>query len=135
MMPDRIQCIEAKLVEKWSPEKISGRLLDERGYLLSHESIYHHVWKDKQNKGSLSFHLRRKSKSYQSRVKKKAGRGFIKNRIGIEARPVVVDEKSRLGDWEIDLVIGKGHNGALVTIVERLTELRLLQVKIVPKPC
>lgn len=26
-----------------------------------------------------------------------------------------------MGDWEIDLVIGKGHSGALVTIVERKT--------------
>ena len=36
-------------------------------------------------------------------------------------RPHVVDEKSRVGDWEIDLVIGKGHSGALVTIVKRET--------------
>jgi len=26
-----------------------------------------------------------------------------------------------VGDWEIDLVIGKVHRGALVTIVERVT--------------
>ena len=32
-----------------------------------------------------------------------------------------MDEKGRVGDWEIDLVIGKGHSGALVTIVERAT--------------
>jgi IS30 family transposase len=36
-------------------------------------------------------------------------------------RPSVVEGKSRIGDWEIDLVIGKGHSGALVTIVERKT--------------
>jgi IS30 family transposase len=34
-------------------------------------------------------------------------------------RPSVVDSKSRVGDWEIDTVIGKGHSGVLVTIVER----------------
>ena len=121
MTTERIQCIEEKLCEKWSPEQISGWLLEEKGYSLSHETIYRHVWKDKENKGELYLHLRRKSKPYQSRSKKKAGRGFIKNRTGIEERPAVVDEKSRLGDWEIDLVIGKGHSGALVTIVERLT--------------
>ena len=33
--------------------------------------------------------------------------------------PDVVYEKSRIGDLEIDLIIGKGHSGALVTIVER----------------
>ncbi|MBB3063666.1 IS30 family transposase [Microbulbifer rhizosphaerae] len=33
-----------------------------------------------------------------------------------------VDAKSRVGDWEIDTVIGKWHSGALVTIVERATQ-------------
>jgi IS30 family transposase len=65
-------------------------------------------------------HLRRKSNVYQSRSKdKQAGRGFIKNRISINERQQVVDDKSRVGDWEIVLVIGKGHSGILVTIVER----------------
>jgi IS30 family transposase len=88
---------------------------------LSHETIYRHIWLGKAHNGKLYLYLRRKRKPYQSRSKKQAGRGFIKNRIGIEERPEVVDKKSRVGDWEIDLVIGKGHSGALVTIVERLT--------------
>ena len=33
----------------------------------------------------------------------------------------MVDERSRLGDWEVDTVIGKGHRGAPVTVVERST--------------
>ncbi|MCF6345841.1 MAG: IS30 family transposase, partial [Thiomicrorhabdus sp.] len=66
-------------------------------------------------------YLRRRGKAYQSRSKSQAGRGHIKNRVGIEERPAIVDEKGRMGDWEIDLVIGKGHSGALVTIVERET--------------
>ncbi len=121
MTPKLIQCLEEKLCEKWSPEQISGWLLDENIESLSHETIYRHIWSDKANNGTLYLHLRRKSKPYQSRAKKQAGRGFIKNRVGIEERPEVVDKKSRVGDWEIDLVIGKGHSGALVTIVERLT--------------
>lgn len=47
--------------------------------------------------------------------------GQIKNRVSIDERPIVVDEKSRVGDWKIDTVIGKNHSGALVTIVERAT--------------
>jgi IS30 family transposase len=39
--------------------------------------------------------------------------------VSIDERPAIVDEKTRVGDWEIDLVIGKGHSGALVTIVAR----------------
>jgi IS30 family transposase len=41
---------------------------------------------------------------------KQAGRVFIKNRINIDERPHVVDDKSRMSDWEIDLVIGNGHD-------------------------
>ena len=66
--------------------------------------------------------MSRKGKAYQVRSKdKQAGRGFIKNRVSIDERPKIVDHKSRIGDWEIDLVIGKGHSAALVTIVERKT--------------
>ncbi|MBS0172755.1 MAG: IS30 family transposase, partial [Nitrospira sp.] len=46
-------------------------------------------------------------------------RGAIKNRIGIDERPGIVDQKSRIGDWEGDTVIGKNHRGALVTLAER----------------
>jgi len=64
---------------------------------------------------ALFIHLRRKGKAHQPRCNKHAGRGCIKNRVS-------VDEKTRVGDWEIDLVIGKGHSDALVTIVERKTK-------------
>ena len=116
-----IELIDSKLSDKWSPEQISGWLLEERGEQLSHETIYQYIWADKASGGDLFSHLRRKGKAYQPRSKKMAGRGYIKNRVGIEERPAIVDEKGRLGDWEIDLVIGKGHSGALVTIVERET--------------
>ena len=41
--------------------------------------------------------------------------------MSIDDRPPVVDEKTRIGDWEIDLVIGAKHCGALQTIVELKT--------------
>lgn len=121
MTPDMIHCIEEKLCEKWSPEQISGWLLKERKVKLSHETIYLHIWSDKKTGGNLFSYLRRKGKAYQSRSKSQAGRGHIKNRVSISERPKIVDKKERIGDWEIDLVIGKGHSGALVTIVERVT--------------
>jgi IS30 family transposase len=121
MTPSMIELIELKLGKKWSPEQISGWLLEEHSRLISHESIYRHVWNDKRSGGVLYTHLCRRGKKYQARGKKQAGRGCIKNRVSIDERPVIVDDKSRIGDWEIDLVIGKGHSGALVTIVERKT--------------
>jgi IS30 family transposase len=117
-----IALINVKLGEKWSPEQISGWLKKERDISISYETIYQHIWSDKRSGGQLFQHLRRKGKAYQARNKdKQAGRGFIKNRVSIDERPNIVDTRSRVGDWEIDLVIGKGHSGALVTIVERKT--------------
>lgn len=121
MTPDMIELIELKLREKLSPEQISGWLLEARGERLSYETIYLHIWEDQASGGNLFQHLRRRGKAYQPRSKSQAGRGHIKNRVSIDERPAIVDEKSRVGDWEIDLVIGKGHSGALVTIVERAT--------------
>lgn len=121
MTPDMIKLIESKLREKLSPDQISGWLLVERGERLSYETIYLHIWTDKKAGGDLFTHLRRQGKAYQPRSKSQAGRGHIKNRVSIDERPDIVDEKGRVGDWEIDLVIGKGHSGALVTIVERAT--------------
>ena len=71
--------------------------------------------------GDLYTHLRRQGKKYDKR-NGKSTRGQIKNRVSIDERPQIVDDKSRIGDWGIDIVIGKGHSGALVTIVERLTK-------------
>jgi len=119
MTPQLILLIEGKLEDKWSPEQISGWLTNEIHTTVSHETIYRHIWSDKRLGGDLHSNLRRKGKAYQSRAASQAGRGHIKNRVSIDERPNIVDDKSRVGDWEIDLVIGKGHSGALVTIVER----------------
>ena len=121
MTPDMIELIKSKLREKWSPEQVSGWLLEEKEQLLSYETIYLYIWDDKRSGGDLYRYLRRQGKKYQPRSKKQAGRGCIKNRVSIDERPAIVDAKSRVGDWEIDLVIGKGHSGALLTIVERMT--------------
>ena len=115
-----------KLEQKWSPEQVSGWLFQEHGEALSHERIYQHIWEDKKSGGQLYTHLRRQGKKYQKRSAGKRSRGQIRNRIGIEERPNIVDDKSRVGDWEIDTVIGKGHSGALVTIVERATQFTLV---------
>ena len=59
---------------------------------------------------------------YHKRSHGKTNRGQIKNRVSTEERPRIVDEEGRIGDWEIYTVIGKGHRGALVTVVERVTQ-------------
>ncbi len=111
MTPDMITVIESKLRVEWSPEQISGWLLYDQDLLISHESIYLHIWADKQAGGDLFTYLRHQGKKYNKRRNGKSTRGQIKNRVSIDDRPQVVDDKSRIGDWEIDTVIGKGHSG------------------------
>jgi len=118
-----ITLIDAKLRQQWSPEQISGWLRVQHDKHLSHESIYQRVWADKKVGGDLYTHLRRRGKKYQWRGSNgKTSRGQIKNRVSISERPAAVDEKIEAGHWEIDTVIGKGHKGVLVTIVERVTK-------------
>ena len=125
MTLDLIVKIEEKLRKDWSPEQASGWLLHSEETLVSHETIYKHIWADKRAGGDLYKHLRRQGKKYSKRSNGKSTRGQIVGRVSIDDRPAVVDEKARIGDWEIDTMIGKNHSGALVTIVERATNFSL----------
>jgi transposase, IS30 family len=121
-----IALIEAKLSLNWSPEQVSGWLKAGQGLFISHERIYQHIWADKLKDGTLHQHLRhsgKKRKQYGPKDK----RGQVRNRASIDDRPVVVSEKTRLGDWEIGTVIGKNHQGALVTLVDRVSKLTLIK--------
>ena len=71
--------------------------------------------------------LRHGSKKYRKKYGSKSNRGQIKGRIDIDERPAVVDDRTRLGDWEVDTVIGKNHQGVLVTLVERTTRFTLVK--------
>ncbi len=46
-------------------------------------------------------------------------RGTLCNRVSIDERPDIVAQKTRIGDWEGDTVIGKNHKGGLATLAER----------------
>ena len=128
MTSEVIALIEEKLGFQWSPVQISGWLKkDDNEYTVSHEVIYQHVWKDKHNGGSLYKQLRHSGKKYNKRSKATAGRGCIPNRIDIDERPKIVEEKIRLGDVEIDLIVGTGQSGAIVSIVDRVSKLTLLK--------
>ncbi len=114
-----------KLKIDWSPEIICAILKMEQGISIHHESVYRFIYADKAKGGNLYRHLSHASKKNRKRYGKNDYRGRIPNRIDIEERPSIVDKKSRLGDWEADTVIGKGHKGAIVTLAERRSRLYL----------
>ncbi len=59
--------IEEKLRQRFSPEQISGWLLNEHEKCLSHETIYRHLWTDKKTGAVLYRFFRRRGKRYQWR--------------------------------------------------------------------
>lgn len=119
--------IENLLLEDLSPEQIVGRALKDNVDCVCIETIYKFIWENKKQNGGLFIHLRHQGKMYRKRGASKDKRGQIVGRIGIENRPKEVEEKQRFGDLEIDLVIGKDHKGALLTINDRSTGM--LQMK------
>jgi IS30 family transposase len=127
MTPALILLIEARIRLDWSPVQVSGQLEDELGILISHERIYQHIWADKRHGGNLYTHLRQCHKKRKKKYGSKDKRGQIRNRVSIDERPAIVAEKTRIGDWEIDTVIGQNHQGALVTIVDRVSKFTLIK--------
>ena len=109
------------LKDDFSPEQIVGICKKKGLACVSAEHLYQFIWHDKKQGGKLYTHLRTKGKRYAKRANLKGRRGIIKERIGIENRPEIVNEKERIGDFEVDLVIGKDHKGALLTINDSAT--------------
>jgi len=118
--------VDALLKEDWSPEQISLWLKAEHAISISHEWIYQYILQDKAYGGDLYKHLR-----CQKKRRKRYGsynrRGQLIDRISIDERPAVVDSRSRIGDWELDTIIGKNHKQAIVSLTERKTRYTLIQ--------
>ena len=113
-----ISIIEAKIMnEQWSPEQISGWLKVNHDIHISHTWIYKYVEQDRQEEGELSDNMRRGKYSFQPREYK----GKIKNRVTIDQRPDVINNRERLGDFEIDLIVGPKNKGAILTVIDRLS--------------
>jgi len=123
--PDTWILVERLVRNDWSPEQISGWLSREFEMMVSHESIYQFILKNKHQGGDLYLHLRCKKKR-RKRYGSTNYRGRIPDRISIDQRPAVVDMRSRVGDWELDTIIGKGHKQAIVSLTERKSRLTLI---------
>lgn len=111
------------VTEQWSPEQISG-VLAKDGKYISHETIYRMIRKDKAEGGTLYKHCRHKLKC---RARPVGGRRIsIPNRTSISERPAEVDGK-RFGDFEMDTIVGRGNHGAIVTLIERSTNMLFMR--------
>ena len=117
--------VEHLLRQEWSPEQISGRLKKEQGIRISHEWIYQYILEDKRAGGDLYKHLR-----CQKKRRKRYGtydrRGKLPNCHSIEERPAQVQTRKRIGDWEVDTLLGKQQKHAMLTLTERKSRFTLL---------
>lgn len=115
------------MIEKLSPELICAQWRKNAKANVSHETIYKWIWNckhsnikaNKENKHLYQLlkhgHRRRKRGNY------KDNRGMITQRVSIDERPKIVAKRERLGDIEVDLIIGKNHNSGLLVTLDRAT--------------
>ena len=115
--------VEEHIREDLSPEQVNGRLSHDGMGVPSVTTIYRHVKRDKE----LKAHLRHGRKPYRKRGEKKDRRGQIAGRVSIDERPAIVDEKSRIGDLEIDLINSADHDANLLTINDRMSNYCLIR--------
>lgn len=111
--------------DKWSPELISNTAKLKKVTTVSHERIYQWIWeckhsniKENRQYKDLYKYLRH-CKRRRKRGNRKDNRGLILNRTPIDKRPNIVDKRKRLGDLEIDLMMGKNHKAALLVLTDR----------------
>jgi IS30 family transposase len=58
----------------------------------------------------------------KSRYGGKSKRGGIPVRVDISERPAIADQKTEIGHWESDTMIGGNHLGVLVTHVDKASK-------------
>ena len=127
LTPPVIARINECIRQDFSPEQVSGFLSRMHYLRISHETIYQYILNDKIKGGTLYRHLRLSHKKRKKRYGSHDRRGQIQGRVSIDERPAIVDARERIGDWEIDTIIGKKHKRALLSLVERKSKFTLIR--------
>ena len=115
------------LRKKWSAEQIAGELRDRGRLRISHETIYRRIRWDKRAGGDLWRHTRIMSKFGRKRYRSHDSRGVLSGKRSIVERPIEVDQRSEIGHWEGDTVMGRDMRHCVLTLVERKTGFAIIQ--------
>lgn len=124
-----------QLKEGWSPVQVSAMARKENIGSISHEAIYQFVYAQIYRNGwgylkpgheDLRPYLRRKQKRRQKKGMRKSQRIFKPKGISIDERPLIVNARERIGDWEGDTVESCNHKPGVNTLLERKTGLFLV---------
>ncbi|PJE58090.1 MAG: IS30 family transposase [Candidatus Portnoybacteria bacterium CG10_big_fil_rev_8_21_14_0_10_36_7] len=117
-----------KTKKYWAPEQIAGRLKrkwsDDKNRQIGKDSIYKFIYTERKD---LVKYLRcqkgKYRRRYGTRIRIKQREELKKKRI--DQRPVIVEKRERIGDWEGDTIIGKERTKQILTHVERKSGLLL----------
>jgi IS30 family transposase len=128
--------VQAKLELEWSPEQIAAWLRTEfpsrRTWHVCHETIYQALYRG--GRGGLSRELTKRLRTGRPLRKRRRRPDQRRPRFAspgtpIDRRPAVVAERTRVGDWEGDLILGRGNRSAIATLVCRTSRyLRLVHL-------
>ena len=122
--------IHSKLMQRWSPKQISLHLKENHPppMQVAAETIYQYIYMLPRGelKKELIRYLRHRKPNRKPRLAASEKRGKISEMISIHERPPEVADRSVPGHWEGDLIIGRNHQSAIATIVERQTRYVLM---------
>lgn len=127
--PELVSYVKNKLKEYWSPEQISGRLKkDHPDMHVSHEAIYQFIYslKESERKEFAVLLTRSHKKRKRKYLMKPLRRTKILNRVSIDERPSIINERIEPGHWETDTIVCKSNIPAIDSTIERVTRLILL---------
>ncbi|GAC1458282.1 MAG: IS30 family transposase [Gemmatimonadaceae bacterium] len=124
--PETRKWVIEKLREGWSPQQIAGRSKLEGLESVSHEYVYALLHRDKKRGGRLYRLLKRFGKRKQRLGDRDYG-APAPGRAGIEERPAIVEERSRLGDSEGDLIVGYRQSGYVLSVQDRKSRKAILR--------
>lgn len=122
------ELIYDKILEnQWSPEQLSERLKLEKGELsISYSTIYRAFssgWFDMgERKAGRKLRHRGKTRQTKNHLEK---RGKITISHPLEERPISAQNRSRVGHWEADTVLGVTGGACLVTLTDRKSRFEL----------
>ena len=115
--------IKIYIKKDWSPEQVSAILEIKDNITISFVRIYQFIKQDRLEGGDLHTHLRFYHTGHRRAKYGSKHKGGLKGRVSISQREQIVDDKTRVGDWEIDTIVGANQKGAITTVVERSTSL------------
>lgn len=121
------QAVDSAIRQRWSPEQIVGTFRARGKPTPSVETIYRRIRKDKRAGGTLFRFTRIMSKVGRKRYRSRPARGVLLGKRHISERPKAVEQRKRLGDWEVDTVMGRGSKHCLLTMVERKSGFTLIR--------